>query len=384
MKTLFLLLDGLGDLPVKEMSSRTPLEAAKTPFFDNLVGKQGLLEPVGLGKEVPIEDASLMTFSLLGYDARKFHIGRGMLEAIGAGMKVKEGDLAIRCDFATVDRNDKIVDIRAGRIENTKVLEKAINAMDFGYDFEFKATTKHRAILVFKGNFDDKISQVDPHKVGEKVMSAKPLNQKSAEAARVINDFLCASRKVLENHLFNKGRKYPANFLLPRGFGSHVPKLQNFNEKYNLKKSCALTGLPTNIGICKLIGLKVITVPEDIGNKELAAKKNPLKSALKNHDFVFAHFKNTDIAGHDGDAAKKKIEIEKIDSFMQQFDLGNVKIVVAADHCTPCIKKAHTNDLIPSKFGFVVGNNKTGIKFCEKNCKDYKMPQHKFLDFVLQ
>ncbi|MFH1848083.1 MAG: phosphoglycerate mutase, partial [Candidatus Omnitrophota bacterium] len=38
-KLLYVVLDGLGDLPLKELGDRTPLEAAKTPNMDELAKK---------------------------------------------------------------------------------------------------------------------------------------------------------------------------------------------------------------------------------------------------------------------------------------------------------------------------------------------------------
>lgn len=37
-KVLFVLIDGLGDIPLRSLNFRTPLAAAKTPFFDLLAG----------------------------------------------------------------------------------------------------------------------------------------------------------------------------------------------------------------------------------------------------------------------------------------------------------------------------------------------------------
>ena len=44
-KILYIVLDGLGDLPLKQLGDKTPLEAALTPNMDRLaqIGKTGIV-----------------------------------------------------------------------------------------------------------------------------------------------------------------------------------------------------------------------------------------------------------------------------------------------------------------------------------------------------
>ena len=50
-KILYIVLDGLGDLPIPELNNKTPLEAASTPNMDGLAqrGQSGILYPVDKG-----------------------------------------------------------------------------------------------------------------------------------------------------------------------------------------------------------------------------------------------------------------------------------------------------------------------------------------------
>ncbi|MCK4634045.1 phosphoglycerate mutase, partial [Candidatus Bathyarchaeota archaeon] len=103
----------MGDLPSRVLGGKTPLEAAETPNLDFLAreGKTGLMYTVRKGI-APESDVAVM--SILGYDPFEFSTGRGIVEAIGADLAVRDGDLALRCNFATVGPGKEIIDRRVG------------------------------------------------------------------------------------------------------------------------------------------------------------------------------------------------------------------------------------------------------------------------------
>src|SRR5438477_12936870 len=110
---LYVCLDGLGDDPIPELDGLTPLEAARTPVLDSLArrGSEGMVHTVG--PDIAPE-SDIAVFAILGYDPREEHPGRGVLEALGAGMPFEDGDLAYRVNFAT-EEGGEIVDRRVGR-----------------------------------------------------------------------------------------------------------------------------------------------------------------------------------------------------------------------------------------------------------------------------
>ncbi|HEC81447.1 MAG TPA: phosphoglycerate mutase, partial [Thermoplasmatales archaeon] len=125
MKAVLIITDGLGGRPT-DYKGKTCLEAAQTPNIDELArrGVTGLLDPIKPGVRPGSETAHL---SIFGYDPEKVYTGRGVFEALGIGMDVKDGDVCFRTNFATVDENLVVLDRRAGRItEGEKELEKAL------------------------------------------------------------------------------------------------------------------------------------------------------------------------------------------------------------------------------------------------------------------
>ena len=124
-KIVMMVADGLGGLPM-EAGGPTELEAAATPNLDRLAsrGVQGASIPVLPGISPGSGPGHL---GLFGYDPLTYQIGRGALEATGIGFTLQPGDVAIRCNFCTLDEAGRITDRRAGRIpteQSTVLVER--------------------------------------------------------------------------------------------------------------------------------------------------------------------------------------------------------------------------------------------------------------------
>ena len=113
-KIVMLVVDGLGGLPLPE-TGQSELETASLPNLDALARRSavGLTTPVATGITPGSGPGHT---ALFGYDPVKYLVGRGVLEALGLGVELADGDVAIRCNFCTVDDAGTITDRRAGRI----------------------------------------------------------------------------------------------------------------------------------------------------------------------------------------------------------------------------------------------------------------------------
>lgn len=373
MKGIFVIIDGMADLPVKLFSGKTPLEAATMPNLDFLAarGKTGFMYSVKPGF-VPESDEAII--SIFGNNLTDST--RGQLEAIGSGLDLTRGDLALRVNFATVDslKDLNIIDRRAGRTLSSaeaKEFEKALNKIELPFDFEFKPTIQHRGVLVIRGGFSDNISGNDftYHKGKSQETSktgfCKPLDDEdnSQYTANVVNEFLEKAYEILSKHPVNEKRKrkglLPANYLLVRGSGIETPKLKKYSNWHSVSY------MPLEIGFAKTSGmsfssfaypkLKGLDVYENLHDGLKKACKHSIKEIKKvnkTKDYVYVHIKETDIPGHDNKPLEKKDMLEYLDktlfNFLRKFaPPNNLKVLVTADHATPCKLKNHSSDFVP-------------------------------------
>lgn len=354
-KILMLICDGLGDRAVKELGYRTPLQAAKKKNLDFLASSSmcGLMDPIAPGIRPGSDTAQL---ALFGYDPFEVYTGRGPFEAAGLDITMKHGDIAFRCNFATVDENMKVLDRRAGRIgKGTKELASALDGMQIeGVQIVFKEGVEHRAALVLKGeDLSAEISDVDPHE-NSPVLESKPLAKGAEKTAAVLNEFVKRSHEILQNHEVNKEREakglLPANIVLPRS-GGVFPKIKPFGELHGMKAAC-IAGVTLIKGICRAVGMDVLEVEGATGTLEtdMMAKARAALEALNKYDFVYVNVKASDLCGHDGLAQKKVEVIEKIDQmigYIRENMPQELCFVVTADHSTPVSVRDHSGDPVP-------------------------------------
>src|SRR3989338_2500704 len=399
MVKIFVILDGIGDRGCKALDGLTPLEAAKTKNLDyfSSKGNGGYVYTVH-ESIAPESDEAIM--ALLGYDPSKYYYGRGPLEAYGAGMEFKEGWLALRANFATLE-GKKIIDRRAGRTLTTKEakeLEKTINEkVKLEYPFEFKATVGHRGILIIKeGEFSENISNVDPayKKIGKfgvaaqgtinNIDAARPLdpNKRTKTSADLVNDFVKQSMEILRDHPVNKQRnkKYllSANAILLRDAGTILPELP---QKTGWG---AVVSMPLEIGISKLSGMNIIkfeypkTTSKGLINNLYNGLNETIKhskSAIKEGKYkkYLIHFKETDVMGHDNNPEEKKKMIELIDKEFFGFlrEINDTELVVTGDHASPCEIRGHAADAVPLlHFNLKKEKKDTVQRFNESACQD--------------
>ena len=336
-KILYIVIDGLGDLPHPEFENKTPLEAAKIPNLDRLAseGNCGLTIPVRLGITPGSGPAHL---SLFGYHPLKFEIGRGVLSALGIGIDLRESDVAARVNFCTIDKNGKITDRRAGRISTEICAERCalLSKIEIpGVEILFNPEMEYRASLVLRGkDLGGKVSDTDPQILGVEPLPANGGDEESSKTADIVNKIAARAKELLAG--YDK-----ANMILLRGFDQYQ-KLPSMREIYNLNPACIAT-YPMYRGVTRLLGMTVLDAGDSIESEFKALEKH-----INEFDFFYLHIKKTDSAGEDGDFIKKVHVLEELDGFLKDIDKKDFSaIVICGDHSTPCVMKSHSWHPIP-------------------------------------
>ena len=377
MKLVYLVLDGVADKPEDGVTS---LEAARKPALDEIAKRSqcGLMYTIERGV-APESDAAVM--SILGYNPHEEYTGRGPLEAVGAGLSIREGyEVAFRANFATIDPDTRrIVDRRCGRnltSEEARELARALDGLSMNvYDAYARvvATVGHRAVVVIGSRsfrLSDAVDNTDPayEKRGYVsvarpsfepfIAKARPLEStpEALRTAELVDLFTELSINILKNHPVNLRRvsegKLPANAILLRDAGGRLPRLQSISSKFRLRFG-AVAEMPVEIGIAKVLGMEVASVPPPTEDKasDYAVRLEATLRLLDRVDAVYVHLKGPDEPGHDGDFKAKVRSIELIDQhyvsrLLKELPEGTA-LLVTADHATPYTRRAHTDDPVP-------------------------------------
>ncbi|MGE3312977.1 MAG: 2,3-bisphosphoglycerate-independent phosphoglycerate mutase [Limisphaerales bacterium] len=336
-KLVLVVLDGLGDIATREQGYLTPLEAAHTPNLDALSkdSAQGRMIPVAPGITPGSGPGHL---ALFGYDPLEFEVGRGVIEALGLGVTLQGGDVAVRGNFCTLDAQGRVSDRRAGRIPTEKceelcaLLSRQLTAVG-DTKVMIQPGKEHRFVVVFRGTgLEGPLSDTDPGREGQPIAEAKPANAKSAKqkkTAAVIAEFYKKALPLL-------AAQQPANAFLLRGI-AHQPHIPTFEERYGLR-AAALAVYPMYKGLSQLVGMTKIEGPQSIS--EQFRRYLDIHSQ---HDFFFIHFKYTDKAGEDGDFEAKVRAIEDFDAALPiLMEKKPDVLAITGDHSTPCALKGHS------------------------------------------
>jgi 2,3-bisphosphoglycerate-independent phosphoglycerate mutase len=373
---VYVLLDGVGDLPHPNLVGKTPLDAASTPNLDRLAKNGTMGQVITVGKGIAPE-SDIAVFNMLGYKFKHDdYAGRGVVEAIGIGIDFKDGDLALRGNFATLNDDGVIIDRRAGRkIEKqdtetvSNEIEEKIKFSDENATAIITPTIGHRLVIRIRSNcaLSSNISNTDPAYVRVagmgiakavtdflKIEKCLPLDEESHTklASKLVNELTEQSLDIMKKSKVNERRKENdkklLNGILLRDAGNIYPKVTPINDLHSMKFSC-IVDMPVEIGISEILKMKTYDAG---GLTDYEEKAKVAAKAMDEQNAVYVHLKGPDEFGHDGDAQGKMENIEEIDkrffgTLLDNIDSSKVAVIVSADHSTPCINKGHSADPVP-------------------------------------
>ena len=356
-KVVMLVVDGLGGAPHPE-TGKSELEEARTPNLDKLASRSvcGLTTPVMPGVTPGSGPGHL---SLFGYDPVKYLIGRGVLEALGIDVEIREGDVAARGNFCTVDGQGKLVDRRAGRISSQESIPlcEQLDQIDVpGLEVSILPVQDYRFVALFRGEgLSEDVTETDPQILGVPPRRVEAMNPGAEKTAAAANALIEGAREAL-------GDRDRANMALLRGF-SQLPELPDFGQRYRLNPA-AIAAYPMYRGLAKVAGMTVIPT-----GLNFQAEVETLVQRFQEHDFFYLHYKPADAAGEDGDFNAKVQALEELDEFIPGLlDLQPDAFVVAGDHSTPSILAAHGWQPVPLLIHSKLTLGEGVAAFDERNC----------------
>ena len=395
---VYVLLDGVGDLPHPNLVGKTPLDAASTPNLDRLAKNGTMGQVITVGKGIAPE-SDIAVFNMLGYKFKHDdYAGRGVVEAIGIGIDFKDGDLALRGNFATLNDDGVIIDRRAGRnIEKqdtetvSNEIEEKIKFSDENATATITPTIGHRLVIRIRSdctlssnisNTDPAYGRVDGMGIARavtdflKIEKCLPLDEESHTklASKLVNELTEQSLDIMKKSKVNERRKENdkklLNGILLRDAGNIYPKVTPINDLHSMKFSC-IVDMPVEIGISKILKMKTYDAG---GRTDYEEKAKVAAKAMDEQNAVYVHLKGPDEFGHDGDAQGKMENIEEIDkrffgTLLDNIDSSKVAVIVSADHSTPCINKGHSADPVPLLISGDMVTNDDTQRFTETEAK---------------
>jgi len=362
-RCIVILLDGLGDRAYPELGQRTPLQAAATPTLDRLaaLGVNGLFHAGRLGQALPSENAH---FAMFGYRPEEFP-GRGLLEALGAGLEIASDEIALLAHFVHAEERDQGLVLTADRPAATtaelEVLIESIARHDCdGITCRYLPTKGPDGIVTLRGAVSPRITDSDPLVAGESLLAVVPWREAGADpaarqTARALTSYLGWCYRTLSAQPVNLARRSrglaPLNGLVTQRPG-HWLSVEPFAERWGLKGLSIASGL-VYWGLARFLGLDVRQVKDsgEVG-RDLAERLRQAL-AIADAEFIHVHTKAPDAAAHTKEPLAKVAAIEALDRGLasvadELLAAPETLLVVTADHSTPSSgPQVHSGEPVP-------------------------------------
>ncbi|MDY4919470.1 MAG: hypothetical protein SO119_00095 [Phascolarctobacterium sp.] len=351
MRSLLVLIDGLGDDQIPAWQGRTPFEAASHPLMDELAGTGALGHLSICENDINPESCSCI-LRLLGVDKKDIPHNRAYLELLAHGRDISEYEMVLRCNLAAVDAEGRLAGFNGTGLTARQMQEAARLCDNVLKDIEFIHLSEYRNLLIMNKEQSVLDCTVPPphESVGECVDTLLAAIKASSLS---INYFLNETTRRLATYAHD-GLHY---ILYPWG-PSARQVLPSFKSLHGLKGG-AVCKAEIVVGIARALGMEVITPTTATGDidTDVAEKAQATLELLDSNDFVIAHFNGSDEAAHRYDYQAKADFISKIDREFLEPLLKNyhepLKIIICGDHVTSSLTGKHGAGCTPVVAGLV-------------------------------
>lgn len=350
-KTVFLVADGMAGWPLDSLGGRTTLQAAKTPTLDLLAPRSscGCCRTVPQGMP-PGSDVANM--SLLGYDPRAHHTGRGPIEAAAQSLQLNPDDLVWRMNLVNVTElsgTGIMLDYSSGHISTPVSTPLVAKLAELAQASPFQPIPgiQYRHLLVQRGGAATDAARLlirPPHDILDQTIAE---DLASFSTFPELHAFLRTAHEFLRSEPTSQ-----ATSIWPWGQGRPL-SLPAFAERFGLR-GAVVSAVDLVKGLGRAAGMEVLEVEGVTGliDTNYEGKVDAALKFLEHGDFVYVHVEAPDECGHMGDAELKKHAIELFDQrivapVLAALEASDATIVVTCDHFTPVVRRTHTEDPVP-------------------------------------
>lgn len=369
MKYVLIIGDGMADDPTALLKGKTPLDLAEKPCMDRLAAQGELGSVSNCPGELPAgSDTAIL--SIFGCDPRACYTGRAPLEAAAQGIALQPGDVAFRCNMASLEEGDlpfdrrRIISHSSGGIEgelSRQLVEDLFAHPDFiplakAARVEVFPTLTYRHIVIQHQGDAAGLVLTPPH--DHLTEECGPNLPRGGTQGAVLRALMEASFRILSEHPINVRRraegKLAANCIWFWAEGTAV-QLPSFTEAYR-KRGAVISAVPLCHGIGALIGLDRIMVEGATGEKD-TNYRGKAAAAVKaltqdGYDFVGVHVEAPDECTHNGDLEGKLESIAALDSevvapITEGLAGEDFRLLILSDHKTLTDTRGHAHGYVP-------------------------------------
>ena len=346
MKTLLVIIDGLGDDVIPELGGKTPFDYARHNNIDKLL-KIGATGFISICEDDFMPESLGCILRLLGVQQGDFPRNRAYLELLAHDRDISEYEMVLRCNLVSVDKTGRLLSFNAQGLTSAEMKEAALIADTFCANIEFLHLSHYRNLLIMdkKQELLDNCLINPPHEsLGA---NAYDLLADVKNNSLLIKNFIDETEKCLERFNSN-GIRY---LFYPWGV-SERKTMPTFAKLHNKKSGVVCT---TEIvkGIARAMEMERPDIKGGTADidTDIAEKAKITLELLAKEKFVLTHFNGADEAAHRYDFLGKANFITRIDEeFFGQIVTKitePTKILLCGDHVTSSITGKHSKGKVP-------------------------------------
>ena len=136
MRSLLVIIDGLGDDHIPALNGLTPFQYAEHKNIDTLI-KLGTYSEVSICENDFIPESLSCILRLLGVQQRDFPTNRAYLELLAHGRDISEYEMVLRCNLVSIDKDNTLVSFNGQGLSAESMAEAAKACDEFWQGIEF-------------------------------------------------------------------------------------------------------------------------------------------------------------------------------------------------------------------------------------------------------